>query len=158
MGAGVKTIAEGALDTPAAAEKAGEVEELSSAERKSQRRMMKDVTASVRTVRPVDRYMVNKVAVPKINEDDTLMRLDALTTTVQVWKDFIEENPADSLSREGYLQIATAYYLLAKLSQDTTVISEGAKLIEAYLEQIADSALKTELSDRLEKIKALREK
>ncbi len=158
-GAGVegKRDKAGELGIPVEEEKVAELEGLS-VEGKKEKMIMKDVTASVRTVRPMERYMVNKVAVPKIQEDDTLMRMDALTTTVQVWKDFIEENPADSLSREGYLQIAMAYYLLAKLSQDTTVISEGKKLIETYLDQIAEPALKKRLSDKLEEIKALREK
>ena len=159
VGAGIEKKHEEARDTGIRVEeeKTGELEELA-VEGKDKRVIMKDVTAAVRTVRPMERYMVNKVAVPKIQEDDTLMRMDALTTTVQVWKDFIEENPADSLSREGYLQIAMAYYLLAKLSQDTTVISEGKKLIEGYLDQIAEPTLKKRLSDKLEAIKALREK
>lgn len=91
-------------------------------------------------------------------EDDTLMQVEELRRTIQVWKAYIEKNPLDSLTNQGYLQVAMAYYLLAKLSQDTTVISEGKKLIETYLDQIAEPALKKRLSDKLEEIKALREK
>jgi len=159
MGAGVEGKREKAGKTgiPVEEEKTGELEELT-VEGQKKKATTKDITMSIRGTRPMERYMVNQVEVPKIEEDDTLMRMDALTTTVQVWKDFIEESPGDPLSREGYLQVAIGYYLLAKLNRDTTVISEGKKLIEIYLDQIAEPALKEKLSDRLEKINALKEK
>jgi len=87
-----------------------------------------------------------------------LMQVDELRRTIQVWKAYIQENPADSLTNQGYLQVATCYYLLAKLSQDTTVISEGSKLIEEYLDQIKDPTVKEKLGARLRKIKALRKR
>ena len=103
-------------------------------------------------------YEVNRVTIPRMQDDDTLMPTDELRKTLEVWTKHIEENPADSLNNQGYLQVAIGYYLLAKISRDTTVISEGSKLIETYLGQIAEPELKRRLSDRLEKIKALREK
>ena len=105
-----------------------------------------------------DRHMVDENMVPRMGEDDTLRQADELKRAIQIWRDYIKENPTDSLASQGYLQVAMAYYLLAKLSKDTTVISEGSKVIGGYLEQIDDPALKKKLSDRLEKIKALREK
>jgi hypothetical protein len=105
-----------------------------------------------------DRFLLDQNMVPKMGEDDTLRQADELKRAIQIWRDYIKENPTDSLVNQGYLQVAVAYYLLAKLSQDTTVISEGKKLIETYLDQIAEPALKKRLSDKLEEIKALREK
>ena len=90
--------------------------------------------------------------------DDTLTQVNELRRTIQVWKAYIEENPTDSLTNQGYLQVAMSYYLLAKLSQDTTVISEGSKVIEEYLDQIEDRKVKEELGGKLKKIKALRQR
>ena len=86
------------------------------------------------------------------------MQADELRRTIQVWKAYIQENPSDSLTNQGYLQVAIGYYLLAKLSQDTTVISEGSKLIDEYVDQIEDRKVKEELSGKLKKIKALRKR
>ena len=116
-------------------------------------------TRGFRPYSAMDHYMVNEKMLQKIEEDDTLMQVDELRRTIQVWKAYIEENPTDSLTNEGYLQVATCYYLLAKLSQDTTVISEGSKLLKKYLDdQIKDPTVKDNLSDRLKKIEALRER
>jgi hypothetical protein len=86
------------------------------------------------------------------------MQVDELRITIQVWKAYIEKNPLDSLTNQGYLQVATCYYLLAKLSQDTTLISEGSKLIREYLSQIKDPMIEDKLRDRLKKIKTLRQR
>jgi hypothetical protein len=105
-----------------------------------------------------DSYLLDQNVVPKMGEYDTLRQASELKRAIQIWKDYSKENPTDSLTNQGYLQVATAYYLLAKLSQDTTVISEGANLTERYLDLVADPALKEKLSDMLEKIDALKEK
>ncbi len=107
---------------------------------------------------PIAGYSVNGNSIPDLREADTLMHADTLIRVIQVWRAHIKKNPIDSLSKQGYLQIATAYYLLAKLSQDTTLISEGLKLMEEYLEQIKDPTVKDNLSNRIEKIKALRQR
>jgi hypothetical protein len=159
VGAGVEKEREkaGKIGIRVEEEKTGESEELSM-EGQKKKPTTKVITESIRGTRPMERYMVNQVEVPKIEEDDTLMRIDSLTTTVQVWKDFIQESPGDPLSREGYLQVAIGYYLLGKLSQDTTIISEGTRVIEEYHKQSDDPSVKKELSSTLEKMKALKVK
>jgi len=102
----------------------------------------------------MDYYVVNKKPVPKIEANDTLMQVGELRRLIQVWKTHIEENPSDSLTNQGYLQVAVGYYLLGRLTQDTTDISAGARLIEGYLDEIKDPTIKTQLNDQLEKIKA----
>ena len=159
VGAGVEEEKLGKIAAPK--EKVQETEDVLH-EGEAKKTVSRDVSLPVptafRTSLAMDHYVVNKTTIPKIEEDDTLMQVDALTRTIQIWKAYIEENPLDSLTNQGYLQVATCYYLLAKLSQDTTVISEGSKIIEEYLDQIKDPTVKDNLSDRLKKIKALREK
>ena len=103
-------------------------------------------------------YEVNRVTIPRMQDDDTLMPADELRRTIEVWTKHIEENPADSLNNHGYLQVAIGYYLLAKLSQDTTIISEGTRVIEEYHKHSDDPTVKKELSSTLEKMKALKGK
>lgn|GEM_PF-1310695 len=128
----------------------------------AERAVSKDVVAftkpPLKASLAMDQYVVKEKILPKIEEDDTLTQVNELTRIIQVWKAYIEENPLDSLTNQGYLQVATCYYLLVKLSQDTTVISEGSKIIEEYLDQIKDPTVKDNLSDRLKKIKALRKR
>lgn len=121
----------------------------------------KDVVATKSALRfssTMDHYVVNKVTVPKIEANDTLMQVDELRRLIQVWKTHIEENPSDSLTNQGYLQVAIGYYLLSRLTQDTTDISAGSRLIEGYLDQIEDQPIKDQLSDKLKKIRALGER
>jgi hypothetical protein len=113
---------------------------------------------SFRPYVPNDVYQLNEVTVPRMRDGDTLRSVDQLKKAIQVWKAYIDQNPDDSLANEGLLQMATAYYLLAKLSQDTTVISEGANLIKGYLDQAAQPEFREELSHILKKISALKEK
>lgn len=103
-------------------------------------------------------YEVNRVTIPKMQDDDTLMPAEELRKTIEVWTKHIEENPTDSLNSQGYLQVAIGYYLLAKLSRDTTIISEGTRVIEEYHKQSDDPTVKKELSSTLEKMKALKGK
>jgi len=103
-------------------------------------------------------YSLNGNSIPQIQESDTLMQTDTLTRVIQVWKAYIEKNPTDSLSQKGYLQLATAYYLLAKLGQDTTIISQGLNFIEQHIDKINNPAIKEQLNLRLEKIKTLLKK
>jgi hypothetical protein len=159
-GAGAEKEAEETL----VQEKAGPERGIRKTEKPSEVRKLQEILATqvgfVRnagTLR-VSGYFVNGDSIPVIREADTLIQVDTLNRVIKVWRAYIEKNPTDSLSKEGYLQIATAYYLLAKLSQDTTVISEGSKIIQEYLDQIQDPAIKNKLNDTLEKIKALRKK
>lgn len=119
----------------------------------------KDITAPVRTEyntsATTDQYYVDEKTVPRIKETDTLMQADELRKIIRTWRVHIKENPTDSLSQQGYLQVAIGCYLLCKLSQDTTDISQGSQLIEEYYNQTQDSKIKEQLSDKLNKIKAL---
>ncbi|MGB2768661.1 MAG: hypothetical protein WBC88_02920, partial [Candidatus Zixiibacteriota bacterium] len=160
-GAGMKDEAKGkkAIDMPVPVKGVGKEEGVSeNAEQERETREVRDILSTQHGFVARGSYMVNENMVPRMGEDDTLRQADELKRAIQIWRDYIKENPTDSLTDQGYLQVAMAYYLLAKLSRDTTVISEGKKLIETYFEQIDDPALKKKLSDRLEKIKALREK
>jgi hypothetical protein len=103
-------------------------------------------------------YSLNGNSIPQLQETDTLMQADTLTKVILVWRAYIEKNPTDSLSPKGYLQIATAYYLLAKSSQDTTIISQGLNFINDHIDQIKNPAIKVELNLRLEKIRTLLKK
>jgi hypothetical protein len=125
---------------------------------KSKQFVLPDLTASLRKAMPAERYVAREMAIPRIEEDDTLMRAEDLTQAIKVWKAYIEKNPDDSLTKEGYLQVATAYYLLAKLTGDTTKISEGSKTIKEYIEQAKDKETKDQLNDRATKIEALRQR
>ncbi len=129
---------------------------------KAQKAVSRDIVAfseqNLQALLTMDHYVVNKKIIPKVTENDTLVQADELRGIIQTWKAYIEENPTDSLTNLGYLQVAIGYYLLGKLSQDTAVISEGSKLIEEYLDRIKDPKVKDNLSDRLEKIKALRQR
>jgi hypothetical protein len=104
------------------------------------------------------RYLVDDHSIPNIREADTLMHADTLNRVMQVWKAHFQKHPADSLTETGYLQIATAYYLIARASQDTTAASEGSNLIEGYLKQVEDSATKEDLRSMLHKIRAIKAK
>jgi hypothetical protein len=160
-GAGIKDETKGkkAIEMPVPVKGVGKEEGISGkAEQERATREVRDILSAQYGFVARGSYMVNENMVPRMNEDDTLRQADELEKAIQIWRNYIKENPTDSLVNQGYLQVAMAYYLLAKLSQDTTVISEGKKLIEGYLDQIAEPTLKKRLSDKLEAIKALREK
>jgi hypothetical protein len=103
-------------------------------------------------------YVLDGDSVSMMVEADTTMPVDSLGRVVQLWKGYILKHPSDSLSKEGYLQVATAYYLLARASRDTSVISEGVNLIQQYLERVQDPAVKRDLSRKLKQIQALKQK
>jgi hypothetical protein len=107
---------------------------------------------------PTRVYVLDGDSVSQMMEADTTVPADTLARVVQLWRGYIQKHPTDSLSQEGYLQIATAYYLLARASQDTSEISEGANLIQQYLDQVQDPAVKGELSRKLKQIQTLRQK
>ncbi len=105
-----------------------------------------------------NQYVVDQKAIPKIDEADTLISAEDLGGIIRRWKDHFADNPADTLNNQGYLQVATAYLLLGRLSADSTVINQGSYLIEEYMNRTKDPAIKDQLSDKLEKIKALGKK
>jgi hypothetical protein len=126
----------------------------------AQRTVFKDVNFSAKpsyiATSVADHYVVNEKTIPKIKETDTLMQADELRGIIQTWKTHVQENPTDSLSQQGYLQVAIGYYLLIRLTRDTTTISEGTKFLEEHLDQIKDPAIKDQLSERLKKIRTLK--
>jgi hypothetical protein len=101
---------------------------------------------------------IDEAMVPQIKETDTLIQADELRDIIQIWKDHFKDNLTDSINEQGYLQVATAYFLLNRLSVDSTVINQGSYLIEQYMNRTKDPAIKDQLSDKLEKIKALGKK
>lgn len=103
-------------------------------------------------------YVVDGNPLPQVKEPDTVVQADTLRKVIQAWKAYVEKHPDDSLSQEGYSQIATAYYLLARASQDTSLISEGSNLIRQYMNQAQDPAVKDDLNRKLKQIRALRQK
>jgi len=160
-GAGMKgpAVERVTTETPSPAVRAQEERDATAkAEQKPKDKGLDEVLSGQVSFVDRDRYAPDRNMVRKMGEHDTLRQADELKRAIQIWKDYIKENPADSLTNQGYLQVATAYYLLAKLSQDTTVMSEGANLIKGYLDQAAEPELKEELSDILKKISALKEK
>lgn len=121
--------------------------------------IIKDITTATKTslisAPSADQYVIDQKAIPKIDETDTLMQADELKNVIQTWIDHFRDNPADSINNQGYLQVATAYFLLSRLSPDSTIISEGSQLIDKYRTEVKDQTVKDQLSHRLEKIKAL---
>jgi len=105
-----------------------------------------------------DMMILNEKPITRIKETDTLMQAVDLRVIIQRWKDQFQDHPSDSINDQGYLQVATAYFLLNRLSVDSTVINQGSYLIEQYMNRTKDPAIKDQLSDKLEKIKALGKK
>jgi hypothetical protein len=103
-------------------------------------------------------YYLNDIQVNKLEENDTSAAVEDLRRTIKVWRDYIEQNPSDSLTKEGYLQIGIAYYLLAKITGDSTSISQGSEILKGYIEGIENTEIKTQLEDRISKIEALRKR
>ncbi len=101
---------------------------------------------------------IDEAMIPQISETDTLIQSDELSNIIQIWKDHFKDNPSDSLNEQGYLQVATAYILLNRLSPDTTMVNQGSYLIEEYRNRTKDPAIKEQLSDKLRKMKTLGKK
>ncbi|HEX7400956.1 MAG TPA: hypothetical protein VF369_02145, partial [candidate division Zixibacteria bacterium] len=122
----------------------------------------KDTTSAARTslisAPSGNVILLHEKSIPRIKETDTLMQEVDLRGIIQRWKDHFKDNPADSINEQGYLQVATAYFLLNRLSFDSTVINQGSYLIEEYMNRTKDPVIKNQLSDKLEKIKALGKK
>jgi len=103
-------------------------------------------------------YFLQGEEVLQIKEEDTLLHADTLKKIIESWNGYIEKNPKDSLTNQGYLQMAIGYYLLSKLTQDQSVLSKGIELLEKYEKQITDPKTKEELNKKLKELKALKEK
>jgi hypothetical protein len=122
----------------------------------------KDITSPARTSlisAPSNKViLLHDKPIPRIKETDTLMQAVDLRGIIQRWKDQFQDHPSDSVNEEGYLQVATAYILLNRLSPDTTLVNQGSYLIEDYMNRTKDPAIKEQLSNKLEKMKTLGKK
>lgn len=113
---------------------------------------------AIETASVTSYYIINDEKVLEITEEDTLLEEDVLRKTIDSWNKYIETNPEDSLANEGYLQVAIAYYLLSRLTQNESDFSKGIEILEKYQEQIADPKTKEALSKKLKQLKTLKEK
>ena len=103
-------------------------------------------------------YAIQNEKILKLEEGDTLLQEDMLRRIIESWTRYIEKNPKDSLANEGYLQVATGYYLLSRLTQEESDFLKGIELLEKYEKQITDPKTKEELDKKLERIKTLKQK
>ncbi len=117
-----------------------------------------DFGRAVETDSVMEYYAIDDKRLPKIAEEDTFLQEDVLRKTVESWATYIEHNPGDSLANQGYLQVAIGYYLLVRLTKEQSDLSEGIKLLEKYEKQVTDPKAKEELSQKLQELKALKEK
>jgi hypothetical protein len=155
----VEKAVESETDESRAAKKATDTEPI--AAEKMDRSKMVSVTASDKAAdgkSKVESYAVGGATLPKIADKDTSLTKDELSTLIASWKTLIEENRADSLTTEGYRQVATAYCLLAEKTENEAVISEGAQTIKSYLDRTANPDLREFLTVKLEEIEGLRKK
>ncbi|KPL01734.1 MAG: hypothetical protein AMJ73_10050 [candidate division Zixibacteria bacterium SM1_73] len=103
-------------------------------------------------------YVINDKKLPKLKEEYIHLQEDILRETIKSWMVYIQENPKDSLANEGYLQVAIAYYLLSKLTQDESDIAQSIEVLEKYEKQVPDPKTKEELNKKLKQLRALKEK
>ena len=103
-------------------------------------------------------YYVNHEKVPDLKYENPFLKENGLRKIIDTWNKYIEKNPKDSLTNEGYVQVAIGYYLLSKLTKDQSLISKGIELLEKYEKQIRDPKTKEELNKKLKELKALKEK
>ncbi len=103
-------------------------------------------------------YVLEGNKMLQVKEEDTLLQEDVLRRIIESWNRYLEKNPKDSLANEGYLQVAIAYHLLSKLTQDQSFLLKGIELLEKYEKQVTDPKTKEELNSKLKELKALKEK
>jgi hypothetical protein len=103
-------------------------------------------------------YEVNNEKVPDLKYENPFLKKDELRKIIDTWNKYIEKNPKDSLTNEGYIQVAIGYYLLSKLTKDQSLISNGIELLEKYEKQVTDPKIKEELNKKLKQLEDLKEK
>ena len=106
----------------------------------------------------VQSYAVGGTTLHKITDQDTLLEESELRELIASWMAHIEGNPSGSLASEGYQQVASAYCLLARRSRDEGVASEGARVIETYLDRAKSPAVREFLAAKLAEIQSLQKK
>jgi len=113
---------------------------------------------AIQTAPEEGHYIINDKKLLKLKEEYTNLQEDMLRETIKSWMVYIQENPKDSLANEGYLQVAIAYYLLSKLTQDESDLAQGIEVLQKYEKQVTDPKTKEELNKKLKQLKALKEK
>jgi hypothetical protein len=110
------------------------------------------------TIGVIKYYEVNNEKVPDLKYENPFLKENELRKIIDTWNKYIEKNPKDSLTNEGYLQVAIGYYLLTKLIQDESELLKGIELLEKYEKQVTDPKIKEQLNKKLKQLKALQEK
>jgi len=101
---------------------------------------------------------VGGVTLQNIADSDTTLTVEGLRAHITGWEGLIASSPADSVTNEGYREVAYAYCLLAEQTRADADIEEGARVIRTYLDRSKDPELKTYLAARLEEIQGLKKK
>jgi hypothetical protein len=103
-------------------------------------------------------YYVNHEKVPDLKYENPFLKKDELRKIIDTWNKYIEKNPKDSLTNEGYIQVAIGYYLLTKFTHEESDLLKWIELLEKYEKQVTDPKTKEELNKKLKQLKALKEK
>lgn len=103
-------------------------------------------------------YYVNHEKVPDLKYENPLLKKDELRKIIDTWNKYIEKNPKDSLTNEGYIQVAIGYYLLTKFTHEESDLLKWIELLEKYEQQVTDPKTKEELNKKLKQLKVLKEK
>jgi len=114
-------------------------------------------SGSVSAIRE-ESYVLYGGTVPRVSAADTSMTEAVLLNVIHQWVLHIKRNPLDPENGEGYVQVANAYYLLARLTRDEAVISQGSWLVQEYADRVDDPELKKLLLDSKARIESFRGK
>ena len=115
------------------------------------------VSGAVSAVRG-ESLLLDGATIPRVSAADTSMSVGALRDVIHQWRFYIERNPLDPKNDQGYVQVANAYYLLARLTRNDAIISQGARLVQEYADRVNDPDLKKLLLDSKARIESFRGK
>jgi hypothetical protein len=96
--------------------------------------------------------------IPDVDYRQKELSADSLRVIIDFWSKFIKDNPEDTFVESAYLQIAASYYYLFDKTKEEGIRVEGIKRIEEFLKISQKEETKEGLSQRLEKLKGLKEK
>ncbi|MGB2696464.1 MAG: hypothetical protein WBD28_01235, partial [Candidatus Zixiibacteriota bacterium] len=102
--------------------------------------------------------LLDGTEIPDVEYRQKVLSADSLRVIIDFWSKFIDENPEDAFVERAYLQIAASYYHIFNKTKDEAVRVEGIKQIEEFLKVSKREEIKEGLSQRLEKLKGLKEK
>jgi hypothetical protein len=103
-------------------------------------------------------FNLNGKIIPLISEHDTLIIKSDLTYLISAWRDYLGKTSGRQLEDIGYEQVATGYYLLARITGDRVIISEGTGVIKEYMRETSDSTVKECLREKILKLNTLPQK